>query len=1132
MKKFITVLIIIPSSICIFATLTKSTSFNFEPTNLRFRSDYSSMYDQFPPNHVKIIKLEIIVHLNNTAIDISGEYIKNQTDSNTKKRIDDYIDSYYIPFANYDNTILCFSERTLYIITANNYESINTFEFIYNDNSLRIYDEFGHCDVYNCTFKYNDEDFYSNNSQISNNINDDTNTSTGELKPQTIQESESKFISFLKNIIIPWLWEIVCAVLFSILICVIIFSRMSFILYRKYKKNLKTNIFPREHTWFGNNTPTEIYISTKVFIGDTCQEYGLLEYFSSAIMQDVSKYVILGNAGEGKTFSLSRLILALLDCFSIDKNNKNARKKIKKLIPVLLNFSQLSDCKSNDDLINVIYKNISDSVKLKSNIINKIIYFRYKSKMINTIEHYLNLGRFILLIDGYDEIANTEDRLHTSKMLMDFMNEFDKCNFIMTSRTQIYEKEKFLNISPENTLYLSPLTKEQIHKFVSKWNFPNGKSSSDLFQRIVNTKQLEGIITNPLLLTMVTHTYSSSNISTFNSKTELYKSCCNCLLSEWENNKVFFKRIIRYNTIKNPNIKIELLSSLAYELYLSNSPSLEEERVLQIWANHPKENSYFHGQTQNVLDDIINQSSILERTNDSIRFRHKSFYEYFIALYFSQNNYDIKKLYENILSNLNILFFYFSLVPDEKIVTDFILNNSEYKKLICDIILERHIKYNTVIENIVDPIIDKTSFINLTDVQTLGYIAKQYPVVAQKIEDVLLKKLSSTNNKTERINVLIGLLIFCNKELLSSIFDKYISKIDIEYLVEYSGESINDFACLIVQLLEDNDHKINFIESLAKSFRFDAIYNIYNNSSNEIKDFAVIGLLYMGKEPELLNWLYTKKFADSITPNEQNQVNNIKENYGWENDRLSDEALTNLYTLTYLSSQVILNGFRPNMELVENKLAFLLCLLISDSKGELYYELLNIDNLYIKSYVELTYHWNLIKRSKKKSNFLRKGIIDTVSINRIIIALVLSLILIQMLIIVINCSNLNELSNEGWIFVNINSNSLFPFNTLYILMIGLFFMVIRSFNELLKKFEYNFFTITASFAFSLITFILFCIVIYNITFRLLTLLSMIMVSILEIIKHKNNYPSLKEPQYSKIINFLNDEYHFNDIHIG
>ena len=41
-----------------------------------------------------------------------------------------------------------------------------------------------------------------------------------------------------------------------------------------------------------------------------------------------------------------------------------------------------------------------------------------------------------------------------------------------------------------------------------------------------------------------------------------------------------------------------------------------------------------------------------------------------------------------------------------------------------------------------------------------------------------------------------------------------------------------------------------------------------------------------------------------------------------------------------------------------------------------------------------------------------------------------------------------------------------------------------------------------------------------------------MVSILEIIKHKNNYPSLKEPQYSKIINFLNDEYHFNDIHIG
>lgn len=1112
--------------------LTSSTEFYINSTELTYKNDYSTNHDTIPLNMVDTIELTVSGNTNNVEIALDGIYIKEELKNHTNKIQTISSNANYIWTKDSENIALYFSDYDLYIISLENYKVIQQVEYVYNDGRLKIYNNAGLHGYYYCKLKYNSQN--QSNTLSNHQYEESQNKKTEAYIDQALSENKkiSKLAMFFNDIILPWLWEIVITLFLNILLLLFVIYRLSFIVYHKYKKNLRSEIFPQEHSWFGDNSPTDIYISVKVFVENTYYEHNLLGYFLSAFLEKPSTYAILGNAGEGKTFSTSRLILAILDCFYLDKSQKLERKKFKKLIPVLLSFSQLSKCNSRDDLIEVVYQKISDTAKLKSNIIGKLLYFRYKQKMINTIESYFDSGRFVIFIDGYDEIDSLQERLNSSRLICEFMNCFHNCSFIITSRPQIYEHEKFANISSENTLYLSPLTKEQIHEFVSKWNYPKGKTCSELFQRIINTQQLEEIVTNPLLLTMITHTYSYSNFPDFAGKTQLYKNCCNCLLSEWEKNKFSRKRIKRYDTIESLDIKLELLSNLAFKIYSTGNHSFSERDVLKIWSAHPTEQLYFHGKTKNVLDELINESGILERTNDIVKFRHNSFYEYFVALYFANNSIDAKELYDNILSNSQIIFFYFSMISDESTVTEFISKNLWYNQLVCDILLERKITNNDIVKEAVEKIINDISYINMTEVQTLGYIAKKYSVVALKIKEVLFKSFWLTEEK-ERVNILIGLMIFCDHKTLSEFFNDSSIFTDLEHLVRYSGESINDFAYTIVKLLNNPVDKLTFIESLARSFRFEAIYNIYKKSEKSTKDLAIAGLLYLTKEPELLNWLANKKFYEYTSKAQKKEITTLEDKYGWDDSKLCTKAMDTLYTLVYLGKKVILDGLQLNVEMIDNKIVFLLCLVISDESGKVYYDLININNIQMKSSIELTYHWNRTKKEKrnKLNNF--KDIVDIVTLDRVILCSFIIMIVFMLFIIVSNNIYVFELYNEGWIYKSIETGySLIPFNTLYLILLGVLFLTAKLFNSLLKKFDYSFATIVSSIAFSLVIFIIYSNLVKDIVFRLLTLLFFVFLSFLEIIKHKNNYPSLKEPQYSKITNFLNNSIMFNDIHIG
>lgn len=1133
MKKFIFVLFsFFLLIVLVFQFLNTSTTSQLDTDNLTYKNDYTTNSDIVPEDDVGAIALSFKNNIkNNFEYNFSGLYIKEKITLSFKEIFNDYKIAPKYMWTNSDRQkALCFYNNTLYIIDCLTNKITSEYNFVYNDSQLQLTDVNGYIFIYLCDFKYYYEKL------------DDIVADRDEIIDTEVVEhidSEDENISDLERIfkhpVIVFLCEnifeiIIFSALPTFLMFLFLKNHISYILYKKYKEKLKSKLFLEEHSWYGDNNPIDIYVSAKIFEKGTYEEYDLLQFFSASILNKTSNYVILGNAGEGKTFSLYRLTLAILECFSYSKSCKKEYKKFKKLVPVFLNFIKLSKCNDNEEIIELIYEKIFEVADIKNTLTANIFGLFKKEKIIKKIERYLLLGKFVILIDGYDELNSQEKRLETSRVVIDFMNEYRGCNFIMTSRTQIYENEQFSNINSEHMLYLSPLSKDKIHKFISKWKYPKGKSYYDLYNKIINSQQIEEMVTNPLLLTMITHTYSNSETIEFQTKTKLYKDCCECLLSKWQEKKFLVKRIYSKDTIGNIQIKLELLSLLAFELFTTRQKHLEEKDIIDLWNNSKYAKGYFNGQTKNVLYEFVANSGIIEKTDNCIKFHHNSFYEYFVALYMMNNNYDIKKLYYDIRQNSQILFYYFSMGCDENIVNEFISNNLKNIKLLSNIILERKISNNHIVNDLIIEFFNNMNFADINDTQTIGYIAQKYPVFISEIERFLTKKLLTTFDPKERVNIIISLMSFSNKKSFRDLYNALDNKLNLKTLIDYSGESINEHVCEIVNILNP-DEKYEFIEELAKSFRFEAIYNLYLSEKVEIKYLGIAGLLYLTKESELLNLLHAKKFFEMLDETSKIAIKEFSGKYPWKKHMLSDDAINNLFALIYLGGQAVFNEIKLNPDLIENKVNFLICSYISESKNEVYFELLKIDSISIKSIIELNYHWNL--NSMGKRMHFKQGLVDAVAINRVINIAYFMMVVVMMLFTIFSYININEITIKNWeVDESAFDFSLILFDSLYLISLGSIYFAIKFVFYMFKKIDYskviNFLYLSVSFIFDII----FNFLTFNMHFRIIFYVFSLINCGLEILKHKNNYPSFREPQYSKIVNYLNDEYNFNDIYVG
>lgn len=251
------------------------------------------------------------------------------------------------------------------------------------------------------------------------------------------------------------------------------------------------------------------------------------------------------------------------------------------------------------------------------------------------IRTLLEEGRFLLLLDGLDEVAEEYGDKVVDE-INDFMYEFGQNKLIVSCRIQSlkyrfdgftyveladFGQEQVINFSQKYFNCINTSTKQKQEKvktktdeFIKQLELPENKSIRDL-------------AVTPILLSLICKTFSYED--TFYSKRhELYEHCLEILLSEWDETRNIKRDKVYYNlTLED---KKKLLKYIAYRKFKQQQKVLfEYTEIIGYITEHL---NISEAESQAVLEAIIVQHGLLiERTKGIYSFSHLTFQEYFAA---------------------------------------------------------------------------------------------------------------------------------------------------------------------------------------------------------------------------------------------------------------------------------------------------------------------------------------------------------------------------------------------------------------------------------------------------------------------------------------------------------------------
>lgn len=332
-----------------------------------------------------------------------------------------------------------------------------------------------------------------------------------------------------------------------------------------------------------------------------------------------SKYIIIqGIGGIGKSMLLTHLFL------SSAKQSDNTG-----ITPLFLSLKDYKD--TTNGIIDFIWKSIKE---YDSNI-----------SQINIVKS-LQQKKLILLLDGLDEIQSTVKDLFYQD-LETFIKAYSGNTIIMTSRP-VYS---FVSYSKFSIFDIQEFTKGQAIELVKKLEFWDIKAKNSFLEAL--NKNLywthRQFASNPLLLTIMLMTYSSfgevpAKMHTFYSKAYetmarlhdaskgSFKRPFHTKLTPEEFAKYFSQFCAR--TYKDEVLEFNSMLFTAYMKKVLKSATLEHQNITP----------------RDFLLDLTNNLCIMYHEGEQYYFIHRSFQEYFAAVYFASeydaNLYKVGSLFE------------------------------------------------------------------------------------------------------------------------------------------------------------------------------------------------------------------------------------------------------------------------------------------------------------------------------------------------------------------------------------------------------------------------------------------------------------------------------------------------------
>ncbi|BDA71756.1 hypothetical protein CAL7716_059220 [Calothrix sp. PCC 7716] len=343
------------------------------------------------------------------------------------------------------------------------------------------------------------------------------------------------------------------------------------------------------------------------------------------------KLVILGRPGSGKTTLLRHLTLVYAT-----KEQRKFNPETPILIPVLFYLREIRD---------II---ISQSPSLKILITQQIEKLKINDKYLSPPSHWVNnkleRNKFIIMLDGLDEVADKSQRQQVRTWVDSQMQNYPDTVFLLTSRPNGYKELE--SQTSVDVLEVQPFNKQQFTDFLKLWylqtEFKNRGQNDEgvkqvaevqahnLINQIVNNPSLIAMAVNPLLLKMIATVHSRGNMLPAK-RVELYKEICQILLEKRQRAK-------NMPDILDVSQKQSILQELAFKLMQEGKREFElpeaDNWISQQLITLPKLNN-----TEEFIKHIRDDCALLvEKEIGIYEFAHLSFQEYLAAIQIKELN--------------------------------------------------------------------------------------------------------------------------------------------------------------------------------------------------------------------------------------------------------------------------------------------------------------------------------------------------------------------------------------------------------------------------------------------------------------------------------------------------------------
>lgn len=348
-----------------------------------------------------------------------------------------------------------------------------------------------------------------------------------------------------------------------------------------------------------SKTKTILYSRESVFVKNIFVSQSLLFKENRIDTEDINNllrigdyFLITGTGGIGKTTFMKNAFLN-----TINQTN---------YLPI---FVELRDINDNDEsLLDIIYKSI-----------NLLGFKLDKSYLLESF----NLGKFVLFLDGFDEIGSSKrDRI--KKEILELTDEFRNNKIVVSSR----ESYEFNDWVAYKEMDLESLSLTQAKLLISKLEYEENIKSNflnSLENHLYDTHRSFASV--PLLLTIMFLTFTEyAEIP--EKKHEFYEAAFDVLYSKHDATKGLVRE--KYTKLSMTEFK-RILGYISLQSYLENKVSFNNTNLLE-YINFAKEMDEKDFKEEDYKEDLLKSvCMIIDEGFNKYKFTHRSFQEYFTA---------------------------------------------------------------------------------------------------------------------------------------------------------------------------------------------------------------------------------------------------------------------------------------------------------------------------------------------------------------------------------------------------------------------------------------------------------------------------------------------------------------------